>query len=85
MLATVTDKGQVTVPKEIRDRTGIAPGRDVETVERAIEDHIPVEFQHHAHHWLILHGRYVCKARNPQCGQCGVSAYCAYASKALAA
>ena len=54
----------------VGNRTGIAPGKDVNAVERAIEDHIPAEFQMHAHHWLILHGRYICVARKPKCGAC---------------
>ena len=54
----------------VGNRTGIAPGKDVDAVERAIEDNVPVQFQHHAHHWLILHGRYICKARNPRCDDC---------------
>jgi len=49
----------------VGNRTGIAPGKDVDAVERAIEDHIPADFQLHAHHWLILHGRYICVARKP--------------------
>jgi endonuclease-3 len=47
------------------NRSGVAIGKDVVAVERAIEDHVPAEFQHHAHHWMILHGRYTCKARKP--------------------
>jgi endonuclease III len=54
----------------VGNRTGIAPGRDVSQVERAIEDHVPAEFQQHAHHWLILHGRYICTARKPRCPDC---------------
>ena len=63
------------------NRAGIAPGKDVVAVERAIEDHVPVEFQHHAHHWMILHGRYVCKARKPDCGNCLINDYCAFEDK----
>ncbi len=65
------------------NRTGIAPGKDVDAVERAIEDHIPAEFQHHAHHWLILHGRYVCKARKPVCANCIIRDLCPYEEKTL--
>ncbi len=61
----------------VGNRTGIAPGKDVMEVERAIEDRIPVEFQQHAHHWLILHGRYVCKARKPNCEECIIGELCA--------
>lgn len=58
------------------NRTGVAPGKDVVAVERAIEDHIPAEFQHHAHHWMILHGRYICKARKPVCTNCIINDLC---------
>ncbi|MET4127265.1 endonuclease III [Roseovarius sp. MBR-6] len=67
----------------IGNRTGICPGKDVEAVERAIEDHIPVDFQRHAHHWLILHGRYTCKARKPACGTCLIRDLCPYEEKTL--
>lgn len=63
------------------NRAGIAPGKDVVAVERAIEDHVPVEFQQHAHHWMILHGRYVCKARKPDCGHCLINDLCAFEEK----
>lgn len=65
----------------VGNRTGIAPGKDVVAVERAIEDHIPAEFQHHAHHWLILHGRYVCKARKPDCPACAIRDLCHFEDK----
>jgi endonuclease-3 len=65
----------------VGNRTGIAPGKDVETVERAIEDHVPAEFQRHAHHWLILHGRYICVARKPKCGACLIRDLCPYEEK----
>ncbi len=61
----------------VGNRTGIALGKDVLEVERAIEDRIPAEFQQHAHHWLILHGRYVCKARKPNCKECLIMDLCA--------
>jgi len=60
----------------VANRTGIAPGKDTLAVERAIEDHVPAEFQRHAHHWLILHGRYVCTARKPRCDVCLLEEYC---------
>ena len=69
----------------VGNRTGLATGSTPLAVEQQLLRRIPPAYLVDAHHWLILHGRYVCKARNPQCGQCGVSAYCAYASKALAA
>ncbi len=65
----------------VGNRSGICPGKDVDAVERAIEDHIPVEFQHHAHHWLILHGRYKCKARKPGCPTCIIKDLCAFEEK----
>ncbi len=63
------------------NRSGICPGKDVETVERAIEDHIPAEFQQHAHHWMILHGRYICIARKPRCGDCLIRDLCLFEEK----
>ncbi len=65
----------------VGNRTGIAPGKDVDQVERAIEDNIPAEYQRHAHHWLILHGRYVCKARKPICTNCIIADLCPYEEK----
>ena len=65
----------------VGNRTGIAPGKNVDVVERAIEDNIPAEFQLHAHHWLILHGRYRCKARKPMCPTCIIHDLCPYEDK----
>ena len=65
----------------VGNRSGICPGRDVDRVERAIEDNVPAEFQTHAHHWLILHGRYICVARKPKCGICPIAAWCLYEEK----
>ena len=65
----------------VGNRTGICPGKDVAAVERAIEDHIPVDFQHHAHHWLILHGRYTCVARKPKCAACLIRDLCQFEDK----
>ncbi|ASM74236.1 MULTISPECIES: endonuclease III [Roseobacteraceae] len=63
------------------NRSGIAPGKTVDAVERAIEDNIPAEFQQHAHHWMILHGRYHCKARKPQCPTCIIRDLCQFEDK----
>ncbi len=63
------------------NRSGIAPGRDVDAVERAIEDNVPAEFQQHAHHWMILHGRYVCVARKPKCAVCRIRDLCQFEDK----
>ena len=65
----------------VGNRSGICPGRDVEAVERAIEDNVPVEYQRHAHHWLILHGRYICVARKPKCGACPIREWCQFEEK----
>jgi len=65
----------------VGNRTRIAPGRDVDEVERAIEDNVPVEFQQNAHHWLILHGRYICQARRPRCMICPIEDLCPYEEK----
>lgn len=67
----------------VGNRTGIAPGKDVDAVERAIEDNIPVQYQHHAHHWLILHGRYICVARKPKCGACIIKDLCPFQEKTI--
>ncbi len=65
------------------NRSGVAVGKDVLAVERAIEDHVPAEFQQHAHHWMILHGRYVCKARRPDCGNCVIEDLCQFEEKTV--
>ncbi|ETX15331.1 endonuclease III [Roseivivax halodurans JCM 10272] len=65
----------------VGNRTGIAPGRDVVAVERAIEDHVPVDYMQHAHHWLILHGRYTCVARKPKCAACLITDLCTFEDK----
>jgi endonuclease-3 len=65
----------------ISNRTGLAPGNTPDAVEEKLLKAIPAEFLSHAHHWLILHGRYVCKARKPNCPQCVVRDLCAYKTK----
>jgi len=63
------------------NRTGLAPGKTPLAVEQKLLKRIPPEFLVDAHHWLILHGRYVCQARKPQCGQCAVFAVCGFKEK----
>ncbi len=65
----------------VANRTGLAPGRDVLAVERELERVVPDEYRQDAHHWLILHGRYVCKARRPQCPVCVLRDLCACPDK----
>ena len=66
----------------ISNRTGLAPGKDVVAVEERLMKVVPVEFMHHAHHWLILHGRYTCIARKPKCGACPVYDICGFKKRA---
>ena len=65
----------------VSNRTGLAPGKDVRTVEDKLVKVIPAEFRQDAHHWLILHGRYVCKARKPDCPHCVIRDLCRYKDK----
>ena len=65
----------------VGNRAGIALGKTVDQVERAIEDNVPADFQLHAHHWLILHGRYICVARKPKCRACIISDLCQFEEK----
>ena len=67
------------------NRTGLAPGKTPLEVELKLLKRIPAEYLVDAHHWLILHGRYVCTARSPRCWECGVSAYCSFKPKAVTA
>jgi endonuclease-3 len=60
----------------VANRTGLAPGKSVEEVERKLLKLVPAAYQKDAHHWLILHGRYVCKARKPDCPQCVIRDLC---------
>ena len=69
----------------VSNRTGLAPGKDVRAVEDGLMKAIPGEFLLDAHHWLILHGRYVCKARKPDCPQCVIRDLCRFKDKTLAA
>ncbi|MCX5495013.1 endonuclease III [Kaistia dalseonensis] len=68
----------------VGNRTGLAPGKNVLEVEMALERIVPDQFRLHAHHWLILHGRYVCKARKPECPACIVADLCRYPDKTIA-
>ncbi|WP_269495368.1 endonuclease III [Castellaniella sp. S9] len=65
----------------VANRTGLAPGKTVLAVERALLKRVPPEYLLDAHHWLILHGRYVCVARKPKCPQCGIRDLCEYKHK----
>ncbi|MEZ5813138.1 MAG: endonuclease III [Alphaproteobacteria bacterium] len=65
----------------VSNRTGLAPGKNPDQVEQALLKVVPDEFALHAHHWLILHGRYTCKARKPDCGSCAVYDLCGFEDK----
>jgi endonuclease-3 len=65
----------------VANRTGLAPGKDVRAVEDALLKRVPPEFRQDAHHWLILHGRYTCKARRPECPRCPIRDLCRYPDK----
>ena len=65
----------------VANRTGLAQGKTVRQVEDRLNRFVPAEFRHDAHHWLILHGRYVCTARKPRCPQCAIADLCEYKTK----
>ena len=65
------------------NRTGIAPGKDVVVVERELLRRVPEKWKKGAHHWMILHGRYICKARKPDCAKCVISDLCLFKAKTL--
>lgn len=65
----------------VSNRTGLAPGKNPLEVELNLEKRVPEKFKRHAHHWIILHGRYICKARNPECYRCPVMKQCRFANK----
>ncbi|HET7261136.1 MAG TPA: endonuclease III [Casimicrobiaceae bacterium] len=65
----------------VANRTGLAPGKDPLAVERALVKFTPEEFRRHAHHWLILHGRYTCVARKPKCSECIIADLCEWPDK----
>jgi len=68
----------------VANRTGLAPGKDVREVEERLLKFVPEEFRKDAHHWLILHGRYVCKARKPECPACIIRDLCEFRKKTKA-
>jgi endonuclease-3 len=68
----------------VSNRTKIAPGKDVVAVEKGLEKFVTPEFKLNVHHWLILHGRYICVARTPKCPQCGIADLCEYRPKTKA-
>jgi len=68
----------------VANRTGLAPGRTPRAVEDLLLAVTPARFRQHAHHWLLLHGRYVCKARRPQCPHCAVRQWCGFGAKVTA-
>ena len=68
----------------VANRTGLAPGKTPEAVELKLLQAVPVQFRRHAHHWLILHGRYVCLARKPGCPQCAIRDLCGFKTKTRA-
>jgi endonuclease-3 len=79
--------GEATFPVDthvfrVANRTGLAPGRTPADVEAGLERRVPERYRQHAHHWLILHGRYVCLARRPQCERCSVVRFCDHARAA---
>lgn len=65
----------------VANRTGIAPGKDVRAVEDKLLKVVPDEYKHDAHHWMILHGRYVCVARKPKCPECAIADLCEFKQK----
>lgn len=67
----------------VGNRTGLAPGKTVLAVEQGLEKRVPQPFRRDAHHWLILHGRYICKARRPECWHCPINDICLYKDKTL--
>ena len=78
--------GQTTIAVDthifrVSNRTGLARGKTPEEVERKLVRYVPARWKPHAHHWLILHGRYICKARKPDCPACAVRDLCAYPHK----
>lgn len=80
--------GQATIAVDthifrVANRMGLAPGKTVQAVETGLMAVVPAQFMRHAHHWLVLHGRYTCKARKPLCAECVVRSWCEYPDKQL--
>ncbi len=67
----------------VSNRTGLAPGKTMLEVEKKLLKVVPDQFKHDAHHWLILHGRYICQARKPRCGMCRIVDLCDYSNKEI--
>jgi len=67
----------------VSNRTGLAPGKTPLEVELKLEKVVPAEYKRHAHHWLILHGRYICKARRPECSRCLIADLCLFTPKSV--
>lgn len=87
ILNTVFGEPAIAVDTHIfrlANRTGIAPGRNVREVEDKLIKFVPAEYKVNAHHWLILHGRYVCKARTPDCPHCVIADLCEFKQKTVA-
>lgn len=83
MLGVVFNKAAIAVDTHVfrvSNRTGLAPGKTPLEVEKGLTRHIPAELRYPAHHWLLLHGRYVCKATRPNCLECGIKQYCKHYS-----
>ena len=87
VLNNVYDRPTIAVDTHVfrvANRTGLAPGKTPLAVERNLENAVPETWKLHAHHWLILHGRYVCKARKPDCPACAIADLCAYEAQTAA-
>ena len=87
ILNTIFGKPTIAVDTHIfrlANRTGLAPGKDVRAVEDKLVKVVPDEYKVNAHHWLILHGRYVCKARSPECPRCVILDLCEFKQKTIA-
>ena len=87
VLNNVFDQPTIAVDTHVfrvSNRTGLSPGKTPLAVEKKLEKAVPETWKQHAHHWLILHGRYVCKARKPDCPACTIADLCPYKAKTIA-